>query len=216
MTDRAVQPEAPLVDHWLLDDIADRDAQTKPITKPEDLPLGRDGTKYDHARWQASEYHLDTHSLALGDRHLLLKEVRRLARAASQERPQPDERVMHSEAMAGPCPGGCNCTLWSPDADPADCGCDSYCTMDTTDWPKWSADAPGVAQERPQPDRDPIHAHHDDDDERPEVAQERPPIDVAVLAQAIRESGDPHDPIAVAEAYARLAGGSVASPEPPE
>ena len=44
-------------------------------------------------------------------------------------------------SCSGPCPGGCGCTLYSPDADPKDCGCDSYCTMDTTDWPKWDADA---------------------------------------------------------------------------
>ena len=49
-------------------------------------------------------------------------------------------RTIPEEAEAGPCPGGCNCRLYSPDADPADCGCDSYCTMDTTDWPKWPAE----------------------------------------------------------------------------
>ena len=35
----------------------------------------------------------------------------------------------------GTCPGGCACRLFSPDADAADCGCGSYCVMDTSDWP---------------------------------------------------------------------------------
>jgi hypothetical protein len=108
-----------------------------------------------------------------------------------------------------------------------------------------------ASQERP-PDRDPIHAHHDDDDERPEVAQERPPIDVdearrlldeastlpwsiewpqkerATLAYIIREretgpqignvllEEDARLIVYAVNFLARLAGGSVASPESSE
>ena len=62
------------------DDIVDRDLQTRPITDPGALPLGCAGTIYDHARERISEYHLDSESLALGDRHLLVQEVKRLRR----------------------------------------------------------------------------------------------------------------------------------------
>lgn len=105
----ATEPRRLSEQHWMLDDIADRDAQTKPITKPEDLPLGRDGTKYDHARWQASEYHLDTHSLALGDRHLLLREVRRL-RAEAAQRVAPRAEGSTCVCMNS----GCRCNAGQP------------------------------------------------------------------------------------------------------
>lgn len=68
----------PKLEDWMLKDIAERDAQTEPQIVSHLLPLGQSGTKYDHARLQTSDYHLDTDELALGDRHLLLLEVRRL------------------------------------------------------------------------------------------------------------------------------------------
>ena len=76
------------------------------------------------------------------------------AAASAGADPEPPPWT-HSEAMSGPCPGECGCNLYSPDADPADCGCDSYCTMDTSDWPKWSAGAgpePHAATPRDTPD----------------------------------------------------------------
>lgn len=73
---------------WLLDDIADRDAQTEAVPRDADLPLGRAGTGYDHARRfkPGQSYHLDTSDLALGDRHLLQRQVRLCRRDHSPER----------------------------------------------------------------------------------------------------------------------------------
>jgi hypothetical protein len=94
-------------------------------------------------------------------------------------------------------------------------------------------EARAASQERPQP---PLHAHqvsgdwYECTDEHPGVAQERPPIDAplnietlgAAYRAARRRAGafDELDELRqgkmIRDEYARLAGGSVASPEPPE
>jgi hypothetical protein len=114
--------------------------------------------------------------------------------AASQERPQPP---LHGHQYGG-------------------------------DWVECTDEHPGVAQERPHPCTDcaedaftgsgrGICAYHE------AAAQERPPIDVADIEEAMRDliTDDGHDWAFAGSVHdfavllaARLAGGSVTSPEP--
>lgn len=74
-----------MLERHLLADIRDRDAQTAPITDPTRLPLRRDGTKYDHARQVVRNYHLDSPTLAYGDRHVLLVALREATAARERK-----------------------------------------------------------------------------------------------------------------------------------
>jgi hypothetical protein len=110
----------------LLEDIKDRDAQTEP-TPDRALPLGKPGSKYDHARRPVSTYHLDSPDVAMGDRHYLLEIIAgrdpdaELPRAPIEPEPR-EARSKPSNLRPCGCPEeghyeeGCYCAGWE-DAD---------------------------------------------------------------------------------------------------
>jgi hypothetical protein len=198
--DRAVQPLA------------------KPVERSPEAPTTEAGRELHLAI--AKNERLSLNGQRMREYHNAILAIEAEARAASergpQERPQPPDNEVEA---CRHCP--------TPDVHPTRIGgiLIYESNYDTTILEGYSAE---VAQERPQPDYEQINGvtyerRADGRLHLPGVAQERPPIDVTALHYAMCESPwiapfvhDAEYPgeWPCSDVAARLAGGSVASPEP--